>query len=145
MNLFRDVKNELSKLNQEPDALRKFGITICIVLSLIGGLVYLKGAHPLRALVFWAVSSVFLLMAFVIPGALKLIYKIWMGIAFVLGWFMSRLILTILFYGVVTPIGVLMRLTGRDTLDRKIDKETSSYWIRRPHSAFMKEKYTRLF
>lgn len=54
-------------------------------------------------------------------------YYAWMGVAFVLGNVMSRLVVTLFFYGMITPMGLLMRATGRDTL-RLRKPAGESYW-----------------
>lgn len=56
------------------------------------------------------------------------LYRAWMGFAMVLGWFVMRGLLIITFFVVVTPLGLLMRLFGKDPLDRMIDREAQTYW-----------------
>jgi len=145
MSIVSDVTKELRKLEQDDKSLRKFAISISVVLILVGALIYYKGNHPDRAFTLWGFSTGLLLLGLVLPGMLKPAHKLWMGLAFVMGWFMSRLILTILFYGVVTPIGLLMRVMGKDVLNMKIDKNAKSYWIRKDDDEFVKDRYLRLF
>lgn len=87
----------------------------------------------------------FLLLGFAAPAVLRPVHKLWMGLAFVLGWFMSRLILSLVYYLVLTPIGLAMRVRGKDFLNKKIDREASTYWIKRPKPEMGKERYERLF
>lgn len=85
-----------------------------------------------------------MLLGAAIPAVLKPIYSVWMALAVVLGFIMTRVILTIVFYLVVTPIGLIMRAVGRDPLDRKLDSNASSYWLEktyRDESAARLEKY----
>ena len=49
-----------------------------------------------------------------------------------LGWLNTRLILGLVFYLMITPLGLLIRLAGTDLLDEKIDKKAESYWKKRP-------------
>jgi len=60
-----------------------------------------------------------------------------MGLAIAVGFFVSRIILAIIFYLLLTPIGLLSRLFGRDPLNQKIDKGRQTYWIKysRPYDA----------
>ena len=51
-----------------------------------------------------------------------------MGFSVVMGFFMSRVILFILFYAVLTPISFITRIFGKDILDQRIDKKAKSYW-----------------
>jgi len=145
MSIVSDVAKELGKLEQDDKSLKKFAISISVVLIVVGALIYFKGNHPDRAFALWGFSTGLFLLGFALPKMLKPAHKLWMGLAFVMGWFMSRLILTVLFYGVVTPIGLLMRVTGKDILNMKIDKNTPSYWIRRDKGEFVKDRYLRLF
>jgi len=71
------------------------------------------------------------------------LYYLWMGIAFVIGNIMSRVIIVLIYYGVVTPVGLIGRLVGRDKLQLKKIK-TDSYWqdISLPKEP---EKYERQF
>ena len=71
------------------------------------------------------------------------LYWVWMGIAFVLGNIMSRVVITLIFYGVITPMSFVARLLGRDKLQLK-KRAVQSYWqdISLPHEP---EKYERQF
>lgn len=80
-----------------------------------------------------------------IKKLLKLIQKIWMSLGVLIGWFVTRLILIILFYLIITPIGLLAKLFGKDFLNRKFDKTAGSYWIIRKSTGFDKKSYENQF
>ena len=65
------------------------------------------------------------------PGAIKPVYKRWMILALAFGRFQTRLLLCLLFYLVITPIGVVLRLMGKDLLDLKLEHGADSYWKKR--------------
>lgn len=65
------------------------------------------------------------------PRFAAAVHRIWMDAALPVGWSISRVLLAAVWYGVVTPIGIGMRLLGRDPIDRRIDLEADSYWIER--------------
>ena len=67
---------------------------------------------------------------------MKPIHIGWMKLAFVMGWFMTRVILSIFYYLILTPISVLMRLMGKDFIDEKIEPQRVSYWKKRDLSKF---------
>lgn len=73
---------------------------------------------------------------------LKSVYAVWMKFASVLGIINVTLILSLLFYIIFTPIGLIIRLFGRDLLDRKIEKDKTSYWLKKEFPA---SDYERLF
>ncbi len=63
-----------------------------------------------------------------VPGIMRPIYVTWMVLAFPIGWTVSHLLLGFIFYGVITPIGLLVRLFGHDPMTRGFDPEAPSYW-----------------
>jgi hypothetical protein len=69
------------------------------------------------------------------PQAIRWIYVGAMLLAFPIGWLLSRVVLTILFYGVFTPIALLFRLIGRDALGLKKNGPGASYWVVKPRAA----------
>ncbi|MDP3832044.1 MAG: SxtJ family membrane protein, partial [Ignavibacteriaceae bacterium] len=81
----------------------------------------------------------------IFPILLKPLNFIWMSFAVVLGFFMTRIILGILFYIIITPIGLIAKLFGKDFIDKRISKEKVSYWNYREQKEFSKEIYERQF
>jgi hypothetical protein len=145
MSLFRDVSIELKNLKQDRAALRNFGVTMAAALALIGIAMRFIGHHPVRAAWTWAIAAVFLLFGLIAPRALKHIHRVWMGFAFVLGWFVSRIILCVIFFGIITPMGVVMRLSGKDLLHERIDRGAATYWIPRDPAAEDPKRCEKLF
>jgi polyferredoxin len=141
--MIKDIFNGIGLIKAERNELRKFGLTLSIILGVIGGLLMYKG-RP-NAYWFFCIGGVFFLLGAIIPQTLKSIYKVWMSIALIIGWFMSRLILSVLFYLVVTPIGVIMRLLGKDLLNQEFDKTAETYWIKKEKKAFGRSRYEKLF
>jgi hypothetical protein len=111
---------------QEKRRLRSFGIIMAVVLSLIAS-VLLWNDRPVCMYLF-VISSLFLISGIAFPRLLKPIEFVWMKLAFILGYIMTRIILTIVFYLAVTPVGLLRQLFSKDPLDMKIDKDAASYW-----------------
>jgi hypothetical protein len=120
---------EIKHIKSTPQQLRKFGLLISGVILVIAGYNYFFG-NP--ALVYLANIAIILgIGALAYPHPLKPIYWVWMAIAVVLGWIMSRVILIVLFYLVLTPIGLIGRISGKRFLKLDFDREASSYWERR--------------
>lgn len=133
----------MEKLNLDKKSLKNFGITMCIALLVISGIIFLKQgrvAVPLEI-----VSLVFLLVAIFRPYLLKPIYIFWMKLALVLSWINTRIILFVIFYLIFTPIGLCMRLFGADLLSKKIEKTKLSYWNKKDNSTFNVGDYQRQF
>ena len=75
--------------------------------------------RPDAAIAFAIASAVILLIAFTAPRVLDAPNRVWMRFARALGWINSRILLSLLFFVVITPYGALQRLVGRDRLGRK--------------------------
>ncbi|MBN1826420.1 MAG: hypothetical protein JW958_09145 [Candidatus Eisenbacteria bacterium] len=124
--------------------LRKFGIAMAVFLGAIATIRLWRG-HPVSARVLYALVAYALLSLAFLPAALRPTHWLLMKVAHALGWFNTRLILILLFYVVFTPIGLLLRLFGKDLLSRKIDRSAESYWNPRPKEPFDKKRYERQF
>ena len=86
-----------------------------------------------RAARTWAVvlSTFFGITGVVVPKVLRPIHRVWMGFGNILGWINSKILLSVLFYIVVTPVRVIMSLAGSDPMNRKFDRQTDSYRVLR--------------
>lgn len=117
---------EIAAIPSTPKALRSFGITMGAVLALIGGVLLWRGKP--NAVYFIAGAGSFAAAALGAPGALKPLNKAWMTLAVLMGFVMSRVILTVLFFAALTPIALLMRLSGKDTLALRRPADQASFW-----------------
>ena len=116
--------DEMPELDRK--GLRDFGLITGALFALIFGVLFpfqLGLSWPLWP---WIVLVVLALMAFISPMALNPVYIIWMKIGGVIGSVMSRIILGIVFFLVVTPIGLIMRAMGNDPMRRKLKESESS-------------------
>jgi len=132
----------MEKLDLSKQSLRKFGITMAVAFGIITMLILWRHKHSI--LPTSVISVLFLILGLIAPKLLKPIYIIWMKFAFILGWINTRIILTILFYLIFSPIGLVMRLFGADLLDRKMDKR-NTYWHKREKKDFNPLDYERQF
>jgi hypothetical protein len=130
------IIEEIKNIKSGKRELRQFGITIGLVLGLLGSWFLWRNKEGGSLLLIAA--TLFLSLGFILPRLLKPFQKLWMTLAVLLGWLMTRIILTILFYLVVTPIGLLAKVSGKDFLNRKFNSDASSYWI--PRKAITPEK-----
>ncbi|MFO7448235.1 MAG: SxtJ family membrane protein [Ignavibacteriaceae bacterium] len=140
MSWISDVKHDLGKLDVSVKSLKKFGITVGIVFLLISAWFMWANFPFFWKYLFFAVGALLLSGGILIPAHLKTVYKIWMGLAFVLGWLVSRVILTILFFLVLLPVGILAKIFGKKFIDTEIDEKSGSYWIKRKDSKINYEK-----
>jgi hypothetical protein len=77
----------------------------------------------------WVVGGVLAALALASPRSLRPVYGAWMRVGLVLGWINTRVLLFLVYATMVVPIGVGMRLLGRDPMERRIDKELDSYRV----------------
>ena len=136
-------KEEIKNIKEDKSTLSKFGLTVGTVLLFAGIVLYLTGKSS--SVVIGGIGVLLILFGLILPSTLKPLNKIWMILAVILGWFMSRLILFILFYIVITPIGFFLKLMGKDFLRRKIDKNSTSYWETREKKIAEHIDYERQF
>ncbi|MGK9368794.1 SxtJ family membrane protein [Melioribacter sp. Ez-97] len=129
MSWIKNIVEEVNSLKPDKKTIKKFPVIFGIILSLIYlYFLFFEGSSYNILLVTAIISG----LAFLLPvRVIAPFYKMWMTIAVFLSYFMSRFILVVLFYFIVTPIGLLLRLFGKDFLDLKIDKAKKSYWNKR--------------
>ncbi|MBM3244881.1 MAG: sxtJ [Candidatus Omnitrophica bacterium] len=130
-------------MNLDNKEIQKFVITVTAGFLILGLIVLLKGNQIY--LVFWALALALFILRLVFYPALIPVYKAWMGLAHVLAWINTRIILVFIFFLVFTPIGLIMRLFRIDILERRIHKEALSYWKRKDHEEFHKEQFEHQF
>ena len=106
---------------------RNFGL-VFFVFFLIIGLWPLLGTNEIR---YWSIffSVIFFLLGITNSKLLNPLNKIWFNFGILLGKMISPLVMGIIFFLVVTPIGVIMRVFGKDILSLKYNKKNKSYWI----------------
>ncbi len=137
------IIEEIKNIKSGKKELRQFGITFSIVLGLLGGLFFFRGKDYYSY--FFVFSGAFLFLGLLVPTLLKPIQKAWMSLAVFVGWLVTRVILTVLFYLVVTPIGILARIFGKRFLDTRFNRNVDSYWIARKPAAVERKSYENQF
>jgi hypothetical protein len=81
---------------------------------------------PVRAWLL-GLGAILIVPALVFPAVLRGPYRAWMAVGRLLGWINSRIILSVFFFAILTPIGLLFRLLGKDPMRRRYDPEAVSY------------------
>ncbi|WP_440677890.1 SxtJ family membrane protein [Candidatus Pelagibacter sp. HIMB1611] len=105
---------------------RSFGLVFFVVFFIIG-LYPIFNSQDIRV---WSliISFIFLILGFLNSKILTPLNRLWFKFGIILGRFISPLVMGIIFFFVVTPIGLLMRIIGKDVLNLKFNKD-KSYWI----------------
>jgi Saxitoxin biosynthesis operon protein SxtJ len=111
-----------------PGELRVFGILLAAFGGVLGGLVlHHTGSWPMASVI-WSVALLFSTFYYAVPAARYMVYRTWMTAAYPMGWLISHSLLAVIYYLVITPIGLAMRLGGRDPLQRAPDRSATTYW-----------------
>jgi hypothetical protein len=97
----------------------------------VGALAWGKYGSPRIAWCVWGTGVTLSLASLAFPEILRWIFVGMSVVTWPIGWVVSHLLLGVIFYGIVTPIGFLLRLCGRDPLQRKFDSQAKTYWV--PH------------
>lgn len=138
--MIKDIKKEVQELDLSPMALHKGGVTLGLAIFVAGLLLYFLSSYKMPGIYTGSVGIVLILVSFAAPVQIKGIYKVWMTFALILGWFVSKIIFTIIFYLVVAPIGLVAKLVGKEFLDLKFSKKATSYWIKKSERKIDYEK-----
>lgn len=142
MSWIEDVNYELDKIDSSDKSLRKFGITVGLVLLLVSYWLYFQSFQLIFVAILVVISSFLILLGLLKPRILQKTYKYWMGLAFVLGWFVSRFLLTLLFIFVLSPIALVAKLFGKDFLNLSVKEEKNTYWIKK---SLKNENYEKMY
>jgi hypothetical protein len=121
----------IARLMPEPASvrdLRSFGLVVGGVFAIIGVWPLALHALPVRT---WAlaVAAPLVVAALTVPRALRYPYRVWMFVGHCLGWVNARVLMTLIFFLVFTPIALVMRLMKRDALRRRLDPSASTYRV----------------
>lgn len=108
---------------------RSFGLVFAVVLGLIGLYPLLSGS-PVRL---WAIAAggVFLLLAMIVPKLLQPLNLLWFKFGLLLGAIVSPVVMFIIYVTTILPIGLTLRLLGKDLLRLKVNEADASFWIER--------------
>ena len=137
--MFEEIKN----IKTGKKDIRGFGITIGIIFLIVAGFLFYKENDSFQLFIYIAGS--FMSLGFLVPIILKPIYLVWMIFAVILGWFMTRFILSLLFYLVITPIGLVLRIMGKDLLELRKEEVQDSYWNMRNSEKEQNQNYEKQF
>ena len=110
--------------------LRNFGLLIGAIFNLIGLWPMVVRGEQLRL---WAVAvgSALMIFGVLVPRSLAPVHRGWMRVGHALGWINTRILLSLIFYGLITPIGVVFRMLGKDTMRQAFSDASATYRVNR--------------
>jgi hypothetical protein len=146
--------SKLIEIDLRPDArtLRQFGFIALVGFSAVAALAWFEAlvfsfglgeARPIVAGAFAALAVYALIASLVYPKANWPVYVSLTIVAFPIGFVLSYVIMGTLFYVLITPVGLFMRLIGRDPMMRRFEPEATTYWVTtagsRPKESYFKQ------
>ena len=120
----------LAPINWRPDrkALAEFSEAWMFFLGMVAAPLMLHRGQPRLAAAFWVLAVAGRLIGLIRPMLLRPVYLGLTLATWPIGWAVSGLTLALLYYGILTPIGLTFRLIGRDALNRRFDRNAPTYW-----------------
>ena len=118
-----------------PRELRVFAVVQLVAAAVIAWLLHRRLDWDTTAIGLIGTSLIALAVGMASPAVLRPLFVAWMLAAFPLGWVMSHVMLASVYYFVLTPIGLLLRLGGRDSLQLKQRPDANTFWVERKQPA----------
>ena len=121
------------EINKNPSRreLLWFGGLLGGFLCLVGTVLYWRFHMDMTAYALWVAGPFVAALYYGIPPIRRPLYLAWMYAAFPIGWAVSHLLLAVVYYLVLTPTGLAFRLSGRQALPRRFDRNAKTYWVER--------------
>ena len=122
------------QINRDPSSrqLRQFGWIWMAFVAFFGAVAWFKFHNPALARGLWIAAVVVPALGWAAPAFMRLVFLGMSYLAWPIGFVVSHVILAAVYYLVVTPIGLLMRLFGYDSMKKTFDREETTYWVARP-------------
>lgn len=131
MSWISDIQSEIKELDVSKNSIRKFAFLVGGIFIIITIWMLMNSFSRFSPYLFSIIGMLLMLAGTFFPYTLKNIYKLWMAMAFTMGWFVSRILVMVIFYLVVMPIGLTARIFGKKFLDEKMEEGRDSYWIKK--------------
>ncbi len=136
--------DSIKNIKSDKKEISKFSLVLVSLMVIFAVYFIFLKKYNYSLLLFLASIAVLLLSLF-LPSVLKPLQKTWMTIGIIIGIIISSMILIILFFIILTPISLFLKLSGKDLLNIKIDKKSKSYWTVVKTADIKKEEYKKQF
>lgn len=124
---------------------RKFGIVIGMIILALGLFRWWRHDFQHIPYILFPLGTTLFLLGIVAPRALQPVFVLWMKFAIAVNWLMTRVVLALAFYLIITPVRVLVRVFSEDPLKRKWLPEAETYWEEPEEQPAEFERYKNQF
>jgi hypothetical protein len=134
-------------VNRNPSRrqLNQFGAIWLVFFAAVACVTWLKLHSPALSATLAGLAVAVPAVGWAAPAFMRLVFLGMSYLAWPIGFVVSHVLLAAVFYLLVTPIGLLMRLVGYDPMHRRLDRQAASYWIPRDHAEREPRSYFRQF
>jgi hypothetical protein len=112
--------------------LKWFGVIALVFFGVLGAIAHWRMETITLAAILWILGATLCALYYIVRPLRRPLYLGWMYTFFPIGWVMSHFLLGLIYYVVLTPIGLVMRAIGRDPMQRRLEPDRESYWVRVP-------------
>ncbi len=135
------------QINRHPTLrqLRQFGWIWMAFVTFFGAVAWFKFDSPVLARGLWVAAIAVPVLGWAVPKFMRFVFLGMSYLAWPIGFVVSHLVLAGVYYLVLTPIGLLMRLFGYDSMKRTFDREATSYWVSRSPDEVDPKRHFRQF
>ncbi len=127
--------------NPSRKELRVFSLLLIGFGAIVAAVLYRRFDSETPAAVTLLVTGAIGLLGLAVPLLVRPVYVLWMGLAFPIGWTVSHVMMLAVFFLVLTPVGLVMRLCGRDPMQRRFDRDAKTYWLPRSSRSDLKSYF----
>jgi len=139
------IIEEIKKIELSPKKLGQFGLLLSILSILIAAYLFFR-SHSSAWIYFFILSLGLILLTIFFRKGVALFYKPWMAIGIIMGQLVTIIILGVIFYLIITPLSIIMRLASKTLMEQKIDRAKKSYWCDKDKTyQITKEHYERQY
>jgi Saxitoxin biosynthesis operon protein SxtJ len=119
-------------LNPSKRELKIFSLGALVFLTIVAWLVWRKSGSTTAVAILVALGVAIAALGLIAPRIVRPLFIALMVINYPIGWVMTHIVMAVIFYLVVTPLAAIMKLAGRDPMERRFDRSASTYWKSRP-------------
>lgn len=108
-----------------------FGLLLLAFLGIVGIVVWRATGSLAGPRYVWGAGAALAALYYAVPPLRRPMFAGWMYMAYPIGWMVSHTLLAIIYFGLLTPIGLIMRAVGYDPMQRRYDRTAATYWVER--------------